>query len=331
MTTGGTPSGDEFPNDPYGSGTGQQNWGQQQGGAQGHGQQGRPDQGYGQEPYPGQGYAQQGYPDQGYGQQPYPGQGYGQQGYPDQGYGQQPYPGQSYGQQGYGDPAYGAGYPQPGQGGGPLMTGRVSATDAVSAGWQLFKNNPLPWVLITLAMLVANGVVSSLSNSDSGGVASLATLLSAAVSIVFQAFIIRGALLEVDGHKPAIGEFFKLHNFGAFVIGAILVWLATVVGFILLIIPGIVVAFLLYWTLHFVVDRNMSAIDAMKSSVNAIKSDAGNLFALAVLNILVVIAGVLALFVGLLVAVPVATLATVFAYRAITGPSEFSRAATSAV
>lgn len=321
MTTGGTPPGDEFPNDPYGSGTGQQNWGQHQGGDQGYGQQGYGRQGYGQEPYPGQGYGQQGYPDQGYGQQ-----GYGQEPYPGQGYGQQ-----GYGHQGYGDPAYGAGYPQPGQGGGPLMTGSVSPTGAIGAGWQLFKNNPLPWVLITLAMLVANGVVSSLSNADSGGVASLATLLSIAVSILFQAFMIRGALLEVDGHKPAIGDFFKLHNFGAFVIAAILVWFATVVGFILLIIPGIVVAFLLYWTLHFVVDRNMSPIDAMKSSFNAIKSDAGNLFALAVLNILVVIAGVLALFVGLLVATPVVTLATVFAYRVITGPSEFSRAATSAV
>jgi len=38
-----------------------------------------------------------------------------------------------------------------------------------------------------------------------------------------------------------------------------------------------------------------------------------------------------ALFVGLLVAIPVVTLATVVAYRAITGPSDFSRLATSGV
>ncbi|AWH95366.1 hypothetical protein [Dietzia psychralcaliphila] len=295
MTTGGTPSGDGFPNDPYGAGTGQQNWGGQQHGGQGNAQ------GFGQEPYP------------------------------DQGYGQQSYGGQDYGQQPYGDPAYGAAHPQPGQGGGPMMTGRVSATDAIGAGWQMFKNNPLPWVLITLAMFVANGIASSVSNSESMSVSFIGSILTFAVSLLFQAFVIRGALLEVDGHKPEIGDFFKLHNFGAFVIAAILVAIATTIGFILLIIPGIVAAFLLYWTLHFVVDRNMTAIDAMKSSVNAIKSDAGNLFALAVLNILVVIAGFLALFVGLLVAVPVVTLASVFAYRTITGPSDFSRMATSTV
>ncbi|MDV8002724.1 hypothetical protein [Rhodococcus sp. IEGM 1408] len=321
MTTGGTPSGDAFPNDPWESGTDHEDWGQPQAGDQSYGQQGYPAQGYGQEPYPGQGYGQQPYPDQSYGQQPYPNQGYGQPGHPDQGYGQQ----------GYGAPAFGGGYPQPGQGGGPLMTGRVSATDAVSAGWQMFKNNPLPWVLITLAMLVASMILGGFSNSESAATMSLANILSIVVSIVFQAFIIRGALLEVDGHKPAIGDFFKLHNFGAFVIASILVGLATIVGFILLILPGLVVAFFLYLTYHFVVDRNMAAIDAMKSSVNAIKSDAGNLFALAVLNTLIIIVGALALGVGLLVAVPVVTLATVFAYRAITGPSDFSRAATSAV
>ena len=290
MTPGGTPSGEGFPNDPYGSGAGN-------------------------EPYPPQGGAQQ---------------GYGQQGYGQPAYGQQDYGQQAYGQ-GYGDPAGATAYPPQGPGGVAVGTGKVSATDALSTGWQLFKNNPLPWVLITLAMAVANVVVSSLSNSNSTGVATLASLLSIAVSIVFQAFVIRGALLEVDGHKPAIGDFFKLTNFGPFVIAAILVWLATVVGFILLIIPGIVIGFLLYWTLHFVVDRNMAPVDAMKSSINAIKSDAGNLFALAVLNILVVIAGFVALFVGLLVAIPVVTLATVVAYRAITGPSDFSRLATSGV
>ncbi|AVZ39361.1 MULTISPECIES: hypothetical protein [unclassified Dietzia] len=238
---------------------------------------------------------------------------------------------QGFGQQPYGGHGYGDAYPQSGPADGTMMSGKVSATDAIGAGWQMFKNNPLPWVLIMLIMFVANGVGSWIQNSQSESVAFLGSILTIAVSLVFQAFLIRGALLEVDGHKPEIGDFFKLHNFGAFVLAAILVAIATTIGFILLIIPGIVVAFFLYWTLHFVVDRNMTAIDAMKSSVNAIKSDAGNLFALALLNILIVIAGALALLVGLLVAAPVAALASVYAYRTITGPSDFSRMATSAV
>lgn len=295
MTTGGTPPGDGSHN-PYGDSSGQQGWGQQPG-DQPHGQPG-------QEPYPGQGYGQQG-------NEPYPGEGYAQPGY---------------GQQ-FGEP----GNPQPGAFGGAVATGKLSATDAIGAAWQLFKNNPVPWILFTLAMGVANGITSVMSNSNSIGIAALGTLLTLIVGFVFQAFMIRGALLEVDGHKPEIGDFFKLHNFGWFVVAGIIVGIAVSLGMILLILPGLAIAFFTYWTYIFVVDRNMTAMDAIKSSFNAIKSDGGNLFLLAILNVLIVLAGFIALFVGLLIAIPVATLASVVAYRAITGQSEFSRTAAHAV
>lgn len=251
------------------------------------------------------------------------------------GWSQEPYPGQGYDQPGYGQqygaPGHGAGYPQPGSHGGVAAAGKIAATDAISAAWQLFKNNPLPWVLITLAMGIANMIANFLTNSESLGPAFIGSLLSIAVAFLFQAFMIRGALLEVDGHKPEIGDFFKLHNFGWFVLAAIIVGFATAIGTLLLIIPGIAIAFFLHWTLNFVIDRNMTAMDAIKSSFNAIKSDGGNLFLLAILNILIVVAGALALLVGLLVAVPIMTLASMVAYRAVTGASDFSRTATSAV
>lgn len=310
MTTGGNPPGDGYPNDPYGSGPDQN-----------QGPYG--DRGYGQQPYPGQG-GNEPYPGQGGGYEPYPGQGYGQPGYGQQGYGQP-----AYGQQPYGDPAYG-GYGQPGPGGAPAMVGRVSPTGAVGAGWQMFKNNPVPWLLITLASGVVSGIISAFSTDESGAVMFIAQVLSFVVSLLLQAFIVRGALLEVDGHRPSFGDFFKLHNFGWFVVAAILVGIATFVGVFLLIVGAFVVAFFLYWTQYFVIDRNMTATDAIVSSFRAIKSDAGNLLALALLNVLIIIAGTLALLVGLFVAIPVTTLASVYAYRVITGPSEFSRAATAA-
>lgn len=315
MTTGGNPPGDGYPNDPYGSGPDRN-----------QGPYG--DAGYGQQPYPGQG-GYEPYPGQGGGYEPYPGQGYGQPGYEQPGYGQQGYGQPAYGQQPYGDPAYG-GYGQPGPGGAPAMVGRVSPTGAVGAGWQMFKNNPVPWLLITLASGVVSGIISAFSTDESGAVMFIAQVLSFVVSLLLQAFIVRGALLEVDGHRPSFGDFFKLHNFGWFVVAAILVGIASFLGVFLLIVGAFVVAFFLYWTQYFVVDRNMTATDAIVSSFRAIKSDAGNLLALALLNVLIIIAGTLALLVGLFVAIPVTTLASVYAYRVITGPSEFSRAATAA-
>ena len=265
------------------------------------------------------------------------GTGSGQPGWSQQpgGYGQEPYPGQGYDQSGYGQQygtaGYGAGYPQQDGPGGIVATGKIAATDAIGAAWQLFKNNPLPWVLVTLALGVANIILNIISGSDSSAIAFLGSILAIAVSFVFQAFMVRGALLEVDGHKPEIGDFFKLHNFGWFVVAAIIVGVATAFGMILLIIPGLVIAFFTYWTFNFVIDRNMTAMDAIKSSFNAIKTDGGNLFLLAFLNTLIIVVGFIALIVGLLVAMPIAMLASMVAYRTITGPSDFSRAATSGV
>lgn len=280
MTNGGNPSGG-FPDDPYGSNSGQPDYGQ----------------GYGPN-----------YEQPQYGQQPYGHQGYGQQGHEQQ--------------------SYGAAYPNPGAANtGAGAPGKLSATDAISAGWNLFKNNPLPWVLMTLITVVASIVLGMFSTSDSSAVSVLFNLITIAVSFVLQAFMIRGALLEVDGHKPEIGDFFKLHNFGAFVIASILVGIATFIGVFAVIIGAFVVAFFLYWTLYFVIDRNMDAINAIKSSFNAIKSDAGNLFVLAILNTVIIIVGAMLLGVGLLVALPITTLASMVAYRALTGPSDFSRQA----
>ena len=337
MTTGGTPTGDGSHHDPNNTGMNHEGWGQPQGG-QDNGQPGygQPGQSYGQPEQPGQ----QSYPGGGYGQpgqQSDPGSSdYGQPGqesYPDSGSygqpGQQPYPGGGYGQPGqesYPGGNYGDSFGGAGAAGAVVTAGKIDAPNVISTAWNLFKNNPVPWIVLALAMFVANGIASFISQSDMLGVAFLGSLLSIAVSFVFQAFLIRGALLEVDGHKPEIADFFKLTNFGAFVLASVIIGIATFIGMFLLVIPGLVVMFFLYWTLHFVIDRNMNAIDALKSSFNAIKSDGGNLFVLALLNVLIIIVGFIALFVGLLVAMPIVMLASTVAYRTITGPSDFSRA-----
>lgn len=305
-----------------------------------------PDSGYGDQGYGQQGYGQHGYGQQPYGDQGYGQQGYGQQGYGQQGYGQQPYGQQSYGDQQYGQQGYGASYPGGGYGDAmpaaplPPTSGTVSATSAIGAGWRMFTGNPIPWLLMTLITVAASGILSSIGQSFAPDTASGVTttvgsfgsmffsLLNIVVGLFLSAFTVRGAILEVDGHRPSIGDFFRLHNFGHFVLASILVWLATMAGLIVFLVGAIVVGFFLYWTSNFVIDRNMTATDAVKSSFAAIKSDAGNLFALAVLNVLVIIAGTLALLVGLFVAIPVVTLSSMYAYRVITGPSDFSRQAT---
>ena len=103
-------------------------------------------------------------------------------------------------------------------------------------------------------------------------------LVSIVVSILIQAAYVRGALHEVDGNKPAFGSFFQFSNIGAVILASILVGFAVAIGLVLLIIPGIVIAFLTYFTLQFVIDQDQDPVTAIKSSASVISKNVGHCF-----------------------------------------------------
>ena len=146
----------------------------------------------------------------------------------------------------------------------------------------------------------------------------LGSLVTAVVGYLINAALIRGALHEIDGNKPAIGSFFQFGNVASIIIASILVGIMVGIGFVLLIIPGIVLAFLTWWTLQFVIDRNEDAITAIKSSFKAISANAGPLFLLALALFGINVLGLIACLVGLLVTIPVTIIASTYAYRITT-------------
>ena len=254
---------------------------------------------------------------------------------PDDGRNQDPYGGGQYGEQtggAYGEGQYGAPMPGAPMPGGPMsdpmgMPRSVSPSEAIASGWRLFTGNVGPWLVMVLLTVVIGGAYSAINNQLEPGSAIqlLSTLLYYIVMMAVQAFSLRGALLEVDGYRPSIGDFFKLTNFGQFILAVILVAVLSTLGLIALLIGAVVVQFFLYWTTTFTLDRDMKATDALGASFRTIKSDGGNLLGLAVLNVLILILGALLVGLGLFVAIPVTTLASVWAYRYLTGPSGFSQ------
>lgn len=268
----------------------------------------------------------------GYGQ---PGD-YGQQG----GYGQ---PG-GYGAPGDpyaapGQPAYGAqpGNPYgaaPNAGGayGAVAAPQFSVGEALSYAWERYKANPVPWIVVVLIGAVIAGVISYLGERVGGDhlvITWAFSLIGTIVSYFFQGALTRGALDEVGGTKPAIGNFFNFQNVGAVIIAALLVGIGTGIGIALCVIPGLVFAFLAYWTLAFVVDRNLSPIEAIKASFSVISKNAGQLFPLALVNALLLIVGAILCGIGLLVTAPIVMISSIYAYRVFTGgqPTPLSSAA----
>jgi uncharacterized membrane protein len=209
-----------------------------------------------------------------------------------------------------------------------------SAPDAIGFGWNKFKDNVGPILVGVLIVLVVSIVVNILAGIVSGGGGSpfgpeamefsvaglLANLVSTAVSVVLSAVFARAALDVVDGRPfDFMGAFGRL-NLVNVLIAALLVSVIVTIGFLLLVIPGLVALFLTWFTTLFIVDDDAeSPVKAIGDSVKLISSNVGDALLLALLSILVMIAGVIALVVGLVVAYPVVAIASAYAYRRFRG------------
>lgn len=183
-------------------------------------------------------------------------------------------------------------------------------------------------VIVTLIETAINGGSTSLSYnpSDPGefyqptsGVSLISVVLEI-ISQIVALFLSMGAtkvgLDLIKGRPSQVGDIFsqgdKLVNG---IIASILFWIMLLIGFVLLIVPGIIVFIRFAHYQSAIVEKNLSGIDALKYSWNLTRGNGLSLFGLAILTFLIAVAGLLALVVGLIVAIPVVWLAQLIAYR----------------
>lgn len=120
----------------------------------------------------------------------------------------------------------------------------------------------------------------------------------------------------VSGKPASIGMIFGEGRKLLRAIGAsILYGLMVFVGLLLLIVPGIYLALRFGQYLNAIVDRDLGVIDSFRYSSKITQGNRLNLLVLGIFCFMIVLAGVLALIVGLIVAVPIVWLASFVAYR----------------
>ncbi|CAA0132069.1 putative protein [Mycolicibacterium vanbaalenii] len=243
------------------------------------------------------------------------------------------------------------GYPPPPQGyppmGGPSG---YSVGEAFSWAWNKFTNNAVPLVVATLAfgvvLLILQGLINlfqillapdsatnyvtddsgfSFSYNVTGVTGILISLvgwfLSLLVGAAIQSAFLGGVIDIANGQQVAIGSFFRPRNIGNVVIATLIVGVITTVGFFLCVIPGVIASIMLMFTVIGVLDRNLAPLDAVKASFDTSKSNFGSVLLAWLVMLLVVVVGAILCGVGLLVAVPVASLILVYTYRVLNGAS----------
>lgn len=259
-----------------------------------------------------------------------------------------PPPPPSYGQPADGPPTggYGVGGTPPPPPAPPGGAGGYSVGNAFSYGWNKFTANLgqiLLAVLILVGVLIALEVVGYLIgqavacdpsvklNSDgtietdncgiftlSNVVSWLFSLISWIVSMIIGAGIVRAALDITEGRQLEASTVLKPNKLGEVVIASIVIGIATFIGFILCVIPGILVAFFTSYTLYFLMDRQeLGAMDSIRASFEFTKNNAGNVILWFLLSVVAWFVGALLCGVGLIVALPVVLIGTAYTYKTL--------------
>ncbi|WP_333618263.1 EI24 domain-containing protein [Dietzia sp.] len=312
--------------------------------------------GYGQDPNA-QGFGQnygQNY-GQGYGENAGQGFGHGgQQGQPNYGYGAQGQQfGQGYGDAGFGAPgyqqaAYGApGIPATGAYAGPGSSevGVANGLDVgtvLSRAWSGFASNVAGWIVFGIAYVVAmfvafipfmmsflpaiedasnnpNGELTTLSAGSMFGGIALSTVLAVVLMGTLSNMGILAALRSASGERLSVGDFFKLRNFGQFIL-VVIVWavIFCVLQFLPLIGPiiSLVLMYFFYFAVYAAVDGHSFAKSFSISKDIAIRN-AGLCILSAIVFMLISFVGGLVL-IGSIITYPLTLIGAAVIYLATT-------------
>ena len=126
-------------------------------------------------------------------------------------------------------------------------------------------------------------------------------------------------LKAVRREKVEIKDMFSVfeRNYWNAVIAGLVKGIIIVLGFVFLIVPGIIFACRLAFVSYLIIDKKMEALEALKASWAMTKGHGWTVFGMAMLAIPIFIAGFLALFVGIFIAIMWVTASFAVLYHSV--------------
>ncbi len=179
---------------------------------------------------------------------------------------------------------------------------QVKIGEWIGQGWELVKPDWLNFALIALLTMLLSGVVPIILQGPA-----------------FAGFFIV-CIKRVNGQRVDLNDFFKGFNyFVPTLVATILISIFATIGFLLCIIPGLVVSAVFFFTYLFIIDKKMDFWPAMQASHAIVKTNYVQFTLLLIVFGLLHTVGILACFVGIFVTLPIQFAALTVAYKEIVG------------
>jgi len=190
-------------------------------------------------------------------------------------------------------------------------------------GWSSFLRRPWFMIASVLIVFVVSAISGAVAQSASAAAdPNTAFLFNAIDFLVVQMFVSMGLIAwslraseNVEGahlaHLWAPQRYFK------FLATSIVVTIIELIGFALLVVPGIIASVLLLFAPYIVMDRNLGPVEAIQRSFAVTKRHFWSVLLFLVAALAVNIGGALLFGIGLFVTIPVSVIAIAHAYRTL--------------
>jgi len=201
---------------------------------------------------------------------------------------------------------------------------RLSIGDQLRFGWETFKKRP--WFLIGAFALffVISTIINFLleqffpSNGPLSFISLVAGFGSMVIGVLIEMSLVLTILRAHDGLETmTLRSVWNPQPFLPYLIGQIAVAVAVLIGLVLFIVPGLVIAAAFLFTPYIVMDKGCGPFEAMTESRRITEGHRTRLILMMSTIVLLNVCGFLALGIGLLITVPVSMLAVAHAYRTL--------------
>lgn len=202
----------------------------------------------------------------------------------------------------------------------------LSVKESLAFGWNTFKARPWFFVGTFALYAVIQIMLSVVQNYLPGFVSFLLSMIAS--TLLYIGLITIYLKAHADPKSPEFSDFWRPELFWRYLAASIILAVIVMVGFILLIVPGIFLALAFAFTGYLVVDKGMNPVAALKESARITKGNRWKLLLLGVVLIVLTFLGALPFFLGLLVIGPISMLAGIHAYRVLEKAAETPAPAT---
>jgi uncharacterized membrane protein len=201
----------------------------------------------------------------------------------------------------------------------------LSVKECLTTGWNDFSARP--WLLIGSSVLIfilsmIADIPRTAAHGMHGGEAVAVGIIGFLVSIGLTFLIAMGKtafyLRAHDSIRTAtLNNLWHPHPYWRFVGTSLLAGIVTIIGLILLIVPGIIIGIIVGFAAYIVIDRGLAPFDALRESARITKGNRWKLFLLGLAVLGINIIGFCLLLIGLFVTMPITALAVMHAYRTL--------------